>query len=44
VVLPVLKDYSIVRKLRAIVSDNASINDTLCCIIEAYLFKEEDVE
>jgi hypothetical protein len=44
VVLPVLKDYSIVQKLRAIVSNNASTNDTLCRTIEAYLLEEEDVE
>jgi hypothetical protein len=44
VVLPVLKDYGIVRKLGAIVSDNASTNDTLCRTIEAHLLEEEDVE
>ena len=28
--LPVLQDYSIVRKLGAIVGDNSGTNDTLC--------------
>jgi len=42
--LPVLKDYGIVRKLGSIVCDNASSNDTLCRTIEAYLLKEEDIE
>ena len=42
--LPVLKDYSIVRKLGSIVCDNTSTNDSLYRTIEAYLLKEEDIE
>ena len=30
VLLPVLQDYGIVRKLRAIVTDNSTTNNTLC--------------
>ena len=41
---PVLKDYSIVEKLGAIVGDNATTNNTLCRTIEARLSKEEDVK
>jgi hypothetical protein len=41
--LPVLKDYGVVRKLGSIVSDNASTNDTLCRTIKAHL-KEEGIE
>ena len=44
VLLPLLQDYDIVRKLRAIVGDNSSTNDTLCQAIEAYLKKEEDLQ
>jgi hypothetical protein len=42
--LPVLQDYSIVRKLGACVANNSSINDTLYRAIEAYLLKEELLE
>ncbi len=42
--LPVLKDYGIVRKLGSIVCDNATSNDTLCRTVEAYLREEEDIE
>ena len=34
VLLPVLSDYNIIRKLGAIIADNASPNDTLCEAIE----------
>jgi len=44
VLLPVLQDYNIVRKLGAIVGDNASTNDTLCAAVEAYLREEEEIE
>jgi hypothetical protein len=44
VLLPVLQDYGIVQKLGAIVSDNASTNNTLCAIVEEHLFKEEEIE
>ena len=30
VLLPLLQDYDIVRKLGAVVGDNSSTNDTLC--------------
>jgi len=42
--LPVLKDYGIVRKLGSIVCDNASLNDTLCRKVEAYLLEEEEIK
>ena len=42
VLLPVLQDYGIVRKLGAIVADNASPNNTLCQAIEAYMLVKED--
>jgi hypothetical protein len=32
----VLKDYGIIQKLEAIIADNASINNVLCCLIKAY--------
>jgi hypothetical protein len=41
VLLPVLQDYGIVRKLGAIIGDNATTNDTLCREIEDYLLEEE---
>jgi len=44
VLLPLLQDYDIVRKLRAIVGDNSSTNDTLCRAIETYLKREEDLQ
>lgn len=44
VLLPVLKDFGIVRKLGAIVADNSSTNDTLCSAVSAYLFENEDIE
>lgn len=40
ILLLVLQDYGILHKLGAIVSDNASTNDTLCRTVESYLFKE----
>jgi len=42
--LPVLKDYGIVRKLGSIVCDNATPNDKLCRTIGTYLWKEEKIE
>ena len=42
--LPVLKDYSIIQKLRSIVYNNASSNDTLYYKIKAYLLKEEEIK
>jgi hypothetical protein len=44
VLLPVLQDYGIVQKFGAIVGDNASINDTLCAVVEEYLLEEEEIE
>jgi hypothetical protein len=44
VLLPILTDYGVTRQLGAIVSDNASPNDTLCQEIESHLFKEESLE
>jgi len=44
VLLLVLQDYGIVQKFKAIVSDNASTNDTLCAAAEEYLLEEEEIE
>lgn len=44
VLLPVLQDYRIVRKLGAIVGDNASTNNTLCAAVEKHLLEEEEIE
>jgi len=44
VLLPVLQDYSIVQKLKAIVGDNASTNNTLCVAVEEYLLEEEAIK
>ena len=44
VLIPVIQDYNIVRKLGAVVSDNSSTNDTLCRAIEAYLLEKEDIK
>ena len=41
--LPILQDYSIVQSLRAIIGNNALTNNTLCCTIEDYLLKEENI-
>jgi hypothetical protein len=43
VILPVLQDYGIVRKLGAVVGDNSSTNDTLCNAISQYLYEKEDI-
>jgi len=40
----VLKDYGIVRKLGAIIGDNAGTNDTLCTAIRKYMEKVEGTE
>lgn len=42
--LPVLQDYGIVRRLGAIVCDNASSNDTLCRAIGIHLREKEGIE
>jgi len=44
VVLPVLKDFGIVRKLGALIADNSSTNDTLCTAISQYLLEDEGIE
>jgi hypothetical protein len=44
ILLPVLQDYGIVRKLGAIIADNASPNGTLCNTIEEYWEEELDLE
>jgi hypothetical protein len=44
VLLPVLHDYGIVRKLGAIVGDNASTNGTLCKAIQVHWKQELDIE
>jgi hypothetical protein len=42
ILLLVLQDYGIVRKLGAIVADNASLNNTLCQVIKTYMLAKED--
>ena len=42
VLLPILEEYGIVRKLKAVISDNSDINDTLYRAIKAYLRKEKE--
>lgn len=42
VLLPMLQEYGIVRKLGAVIGDNSGTNDTLCRAIEAYLRREEE--
>ena len=42
--LPVLKDYGIVRKLGSIICDNHTANDKLCQIIGKYLREEEEIK
>ena len=42
--LLVLKDYNIIQKLRSIVCNNATLNNILCYIVEAYLREEEDIK
>jgi hypothetical protein len=41
VLLSIIQDYDIVRKLGAIIGNNSGTNDTLCRAIKAYLKKEE---
>ena len=41
--LNVLQDYGIIRKIGAIVCDNATSNDVLCRILSTYLEEEEDI-
>ena len=44
VLLPVLHDYSIIRKLRAIVGDNASTNGTLYKVIQVHWKRELNIK
>jgi hypothetical protein len=44
ILLPILKDYSIIEKLSAIIGNNTSTNNILYYIIEAHFLKEEDIE
>jgi len=37
VLLPTLQDYDIKKKLRAIIANNASLNNVLCRIIKKYM-------
>jgi len=41
--LPILKDYRIIKKLSAITYDNTTTNDTLCRIISTYLKEKEGI-
>ncbi len=43
VVLPVLKEYGIVQKLGAVITDNSTTNDTLCRSISQYLLGNENI-
>jgi len=36
VLVPVLKDYGIIQKLKAIIANNAPANGALCTLIQAY--------
>ena len=36
ILLLVLEDYGIVQKLRAIIADNAPVNNVLCRLVEAH--------
>ena len=44
VLLSVFQNYSIIQKFEAIVNNNTSTNNTLCIIVEEYLFKKEEIE
>jgi hypothetical protein len=44
VLIPVLQEYSIVRKLGAVVGDNSTTNDTLTRAIQEHLSCVEDIE
>ena len=44
VLLPVIQDYGIAKKLGAVVADNSGTNDTLCREIEDHLLEEEGLE
>ena len=36
ILLLVLEDYGIIQKLRAIIADNAPVNNVLCRLVEAH--------
>ena len=42
--LLVLKDFGIIQKLRCVMANNASTNNTLCQEIEEYLEEEERIK
>jgi hypothetical protein len=44
ILLPVLQDYGIKKKLRAIIADNAPLNNVLCRIIETHIEETYDKE
>ena len=44
VLIPVLQEYSIIRKLGAVVGDNSSTNNTLCREIQDHLSLTEDLK
>jgi len=44
VLLPVLEEYGIVRKVGAIVADNSTTNDTLCHSIQDHLAENEGIQ
>ena len=44
ILLPALEDYDIVRKLGAIIADNAAPNNVLCRVIQSHFKDELDLE
>ena len=43
VLLSVLQNYDIMKKLKAVITDNSDINDTLCQQIEDHLLEIENL-
>jgi hypothetical protein len=42
VLFPIFQKYNIVRKLKAVISDNSDINNIFCRAIKAYFRREEE--
>jgi len=43
ILLSVLQDYDVMKKLETIIADNSDINDTLCQQIEDHLLEIENL-
>ena len=43
VLLPVLRDYGIIRNLGSTIGDNHPSNDKLCRTISTFLLREEEI-